>query len=111
MNLTTLRNILFPILVAIGVALSLWLGGCASFDTPFNPEFDRGANVPIRYFYVESRDEMQIVCRGLETSIILGCAAINPDPKGECLVYLYKNGTPDIKEHEEKHCRYGRWHS
>jgi hypothetical protein len=94
------------------VAITLVLSGCASvFDTPFVAEFDRGPNVPIRYFYVESRGEMNIVCRGLETSTILGCAAVNPDPKGECLVYLYLNGTQDIKEHEEKHCRYGKWHS
>lgn len=96
------------LLIALAAML---LPACASFDTVFTPEYDRGPNVSIRYFYVESRGEMQIVCRGLETSTILGCAAVNPDPRGECLVYLYKNGTADIKEHEEKHCRYGRWHS
>lgn len=111
-SLTTIRYALFTIFTVLGVSISLYLGGCASFDTVFVPEFDRGPNVHTRYYYVESQAEMDMVCRrhADDGRITLGCAAVNPDPKGECWVYLYKNGTADIKEHEDKHCRYGRWH-
>jgi hypothetical protein len=97
------------------VAITLVLSGCASvFDTPFVAEFDRGPNVPIRYFYVENEDQLQIACRNFDSDKVgkklLGCAAIPADPKGVCVVALYR-GFPDVQEHEEKHCRYGRWHS
>lgn len=105
------RTILFLIFIVIGVSFSLMLGGCASFDTPFKPEFDRGSKVPIEYLYVDTREEMNIFCGEPKESFVrLGCAFIPTNEKEVCVVFLYNNGSQDIKEHEEKHCRYGRWH-
>ena len=109
---SAIREILFFIFTVIGVVLSLYLGGCSSFDTIFTPEFDRGPNVKIKYYYAESQSEMDMVCRRhiSDGRIVLGCAVWPEDPNGECWVYLYKNGSDDVKKHEEKHCRYGAWH-
>lgn len=94
--------------------LCLLLLGCASqvFDTPFNPEFDRGPNPSTKYVYVSTPEEMNVMCsRKAEAPLILGCAHIPATPDGICVVILYKNGAMETREHEDKHCRYGRWHN
>jgi uncharacterized protein YceK len=92
----------------------LALSGCASvFEAPFKPEFDRGQSVKIKYVYVDHEWELMTLCRknseDYQGRKLLGCADIPFTPDGVCVVTLYK-GFPDVKEHEEKHCRYGRWH-
>ena len=104
-----MRIMFFIGLLLVGVSLSLFLGGCAAFDTPFTPEFDRGPNVKKKYFYLAKSDELETVC-GKSEKTLLGCAVVPRSPDDECLIYLYANGPADTKLHEEKHCRYGKWH-
>ena len=89
------------------------LAGCASvFDTTFTPEYDRGPNVKIEYVYVDTQDEMIQWCgMGYDgKKQILGCAKTGPSDDFPCYVVTYRTPIPGVKEHEEKHCRYGRWH-
>ena len=85
------------------------LAGCESFATPFVPEFDRGPDVPIKYEYVKDGFEMSALCPTKPGSVTLGCAFIPASADGVCVVVLFR-GDEETKRHEEKHCRYGRWH-
>lgn len=83
--------------------------GCASFEQPFKAEFDRGPDVRIQYQYVNNGYEMDTLCPKRE-GVVLGCAFIPPTADGVCVVILF-HGDTETKDHEDKHCRYGRWHS
>lgn len=106
----------FILLLIIGVALSLSLGGCAAFDTPFNPEFVR-KNPNIKTVHVSTEQEMNTLCNGpikqdnpFHVRQRLGCALIPLFENDECVVVLYKNGPDETIEHEKRHCKYGRYH-
>jgi hypothetical protein len=106
-----MKHALFVVFVISGVALSLFLGGCATFDTPFVPEHD-WPNVKIVHIKVETRKEMTYLCGDPgENKVRLGCARFPTYPTDSCTIITYTNGSSDIVEHEEKHCRYGRWHN
>lgn len=92
------------------IALAAMILPACNFDTPVHPEFDRGANVPIKYEYVKNGFEMAVLCPSKDGRITLGCAFIPATKDGVCVVVLYPNDY-ETKAHEEAHCRYGRWHS
>ena len=105
-----MRAALFIVFTVFGVWLSLLLGGCATFDQPFVQQFDRGPNVPTKYQYVANGYEMDTLCPKHRDNITLGCAFIPATEDGVCVVVLFP-GDAETKEHEDKHCRYGNWHS
>ena len=86
------------------------LAGCNALDTPFKAEFDRGPNVQVVYEYVDHQWQMDTLCGSKAGSIVLGCSRTPQSTDGVCVITLFRNGLDDIKQHEEKHCRYGRWH-
>ena len=83
--------------------------GCASFNQPFTPEFYRPDPVVLR-LKVKTEKELRTVCNYNKIRPILGCAHVPVDPKGLCVTYMYENGSEETREHEDKHCIYGRWH-
>jgi hypothetical protein len=93
------------------LVLISFLAGCAIFEQPFHPEFFR-ENPVIVPFVVKSEDEMDLLCGGKlpRNKKRLACARIPLIEKDPCFIILYYNSTEETKEHERKHCIYGRWH-
>lgn len=96
------------ILIALAAMI---LHGCASFDPPFSPEFERGPNTKKHYTYVDTPDQMAALCGPpAHGHRDLGCARVPKSADGVCIITLYRGEDGWVKKHEEDHCRYGRFH-
>lgn len=93
---------------AIGVAVSLALGGCGdTFNTPIKREYTKEVAL-IKWVEVDTEVELNKACgRAGEDRKILGCAYLD----SVCTIYTHKNSAFETLGHEFMHCFTGRWHS
>lgn len=96
------------LLLVVGVALALVLGGCGdTFNTPVKREYTQ-PTVVVNWVEVATEAELFARCQHAgEDKKILACAFMGP----VCTIYTHKNPTLDILGHEMLHCFTGRWHS
>lgn len=93
------RAMLTLCLLAFCVAVSLLIGGCATFNAPVNPEYRRAS---VNVTWIET-DQVPAVCRNDRA---LACAL----PSDPCIIYTYPEPAFDTLGHELLHCFMGRWH-